>query len=428
VRLRNQKRKSATSPLPEAVADGRWRIDSGLPMVDIPGRIMSVPLEQTETAEFLRAHEMAHVKITPHKHASQLAAEAGVSMPALQAVEDFRVHEFLKSCGFKMQAPMTRHELGATMEQVKDPKIAASMLLAVYDCNAQAERVREALRHSKNFGTLAANDIEKIVRSAVNMFYELCSKNFKVRPLHTPEGFAEVTAPVARYFDSLFSDNELIPAMEYASYPRVDDHVPWGELSRIIRAPLAAPKKSKHGVRRVWRDEGVIPVAPYRLTIDNKVFARTKKATSGGTVLVDASGSMNFSEKDLINLIAVAPGATVAAYAGEGASGVLVIAAARGKIASEAAISKAFALRLHGEDADDDDDCVDHFMTGNVIDGPALRWLARQPGPRVWISDGMVTGVDDKMSLNLRADAVSLMRQHNIVRMNNWRELLDAIV
>ena len=28
-----------------------------------------------------------------------------------------------------------------------------------------------------------------------------------------------------------------------------------------------------------------------------------------------------------------------------------------------------------------------------MIDGPALDWLARQPEPRFWLSDGQVTGI-----------------------------------
>ena len=34
-------------------------------------------------------------------------------------------------------------------------------------------------------------------------------------------------------------------------------------------------------------------------------------------------------------------------------------------------------------------------LGGNVVDLPALRWLAKQPGPRVWVSDGAVTGSGD---------------------------------
>jgi len=36
------------------------------------------------------------------------------------------------------------------------------------------------------------------------------------------------------------------------------------------------------------------------------------------------------------------------------------------------------------------------YAAGNIVDVPALQWLARQPAPRLWISDGRVTGVGDR--------------------------------
>jgi hypothetical protein len=45
------------------------------------------------------------------------------------------------------------------------------------------------------------------------------------------------------------------------------------------------------------------------------------------------------------------------------------------------------------------------FGSGNVVDGPALRWLLRQWPPRFWVSDGCVTGMDDKVAANLSAEA-----------------------
>jgi len=41
-----------------------------------------------------------------------------------------------------------------------------------------------------------------------------------------------------------------------------------------------------------------------------------------------------------------------------------------------------------------DDKYLDrHSGYGNVIDGPALQWLATQPERRIWVSDMHVFGV-----------------------------------
>jgi hypothetical protein len=39
-----------------------------------------------------------------------------------------------------------------------------------------------------------------------------------------------------------------------------------------------------------------------------------------------------------------------------------------------------------------------HIGGGNVVDLEALRWLSGMPGPRIWVCDGVVTGVRDTFS------------------------------
>ena len=53
---------------------------------------------------------------------------------------------------------------------------------------------------------------------------------------------------------------------------------------------------------------------------------------------------------------------------------------------------------------------------GNIVDGPALRWLAQQPEPRIWISDGQVTGTHDRPSTDLVVDAIRICQQAGIRR------------
>ena len=114
-------------------------------------------------------------------------------------------------------------------------------------------------------------------------------------------------------------------------------------------------------------------------------------------MLIDASGSMCFGQAELQRITATAPLATVAIYAGRGVSGTLAIVAARGRMASSNDIGA-----LLGR--------------GNVVDGPALRWLAQQAEPRIWISDGHVTGAHDRPSTDLVVDAIRICQQAGIRR------------
>ena len=68
-----------------------------------------------------------------------------------------------------------------------------------------------------------------------------------------------------------------------------------------------------------------------------------------------------------------APAVNIAAYSGFGNNGELVILAKNGKYA-------------------DMEDRENHPMGGdNLVDLPALEWLAGQPSPRLWVSDTMIT-------------------------------------
>lgn len=95
----------------------------------------------------------------------------------------------------------------------------------------------------------------------------------------------------------------------------------------------------------------------------------------------------------------------MAVYAGNGRLGTLVIVASRGRIAG------AEALRAAARG------------NGNVIDGPALRWLARQPEPRIWISDGQVTGIADRPSSDLAVDAIHICRKARITRADKTADI-----
>ena len=52
----------------------------------------------------------------------------------------------------------------------------------------------------------------------------------------------------------------------------------------------------------------------------------------------------------------------------------------------------------------------------NVIDKPALEWLSKQAKPRIWVCDGQVTGVGDRMSAINTLECEAVCRQRTIVR------------
>jgi hypothetical protein len=63
----------------------------------------------------------------------------------------------------------------------------------------------------------------------------------------------------------------------------------------------------------------------------------------------------------------------------------------------------------------------------NIVDGPALVWLTHQQEPRVWFSDGKVTGAHEAQGPLMLADADRLCRLANIKRTLSMEEVADIL-
>ena len=157
----------------------------------------------------------------------------------------------------------------------------------------------------------------------------------------------------------------------------------WAPMTtRKARMPLRLPKKLVSRSKFRGSDEGAVPRYIHRLPVDGKIFGRKKKSP-GGSVLIDDSGSMRFNQRDLKAIVTAAPAVNIAAYSGwHGSKGELVVLAQDGKYADLANDKDA---RPRGSD--------------NLVDLPALEWLAEQPKPRIWVSDQEITLMDGDRTL-----------------------------
>jgi len=143
---------------------------------------------------------------------------------------------------------------------------------------------------------------------------------------------------------------------------------------------------------------------------DGRAFTRRTRPAHCGTLLIDCSGSMSeqVTHDRLMAVLARGPSATIGLYAGRPASksGSLLIAARNGMHAAR--------------------EVIDNWPhSGNVVDGPALQWLSRQKTPRVWVSDGEVTGLNDHTALNLHVDADTIVAMAHIRRVPTLDDYLE---
>ena len=179
-------------------------------------------------------------------------------------------------------------------------------------------------------------------------------------------------------------------------YRWAEDHVnecadgPCEMIVEKVPLPILITRSGRVRARS-WSETGSVPWPNTHMHYSGKAFRRRNH---GGTVVIDCSGSMNLSVKSIRDLITAIPAATVAGYASGLHIGWLRIFAARGRMT--------------------DQEHLAFESGGNGVDLPVIRWLARQPGPRIWICDGMVTGLYDGV-LNTR-DISDLWRMARAAR------------
>src|ERR1041385_8849639 len=121
-----------------------------------------------------------------------------------------------------------------------------------------------------------------------------------------------------------------------------------------------------------------MPRQLHRMTIDGKVFREKAVRDYGVAILVDVSGSMSISEHDLERILRECPAAMIAIYGSDHycKNGYLKV-----NVENKMRIDGA----MKGE-----------FGGGNVVDVPAIEWLAKRKEQRkIWICDGGVTGRGD---------------------------------
>tara|TARA_R110002074_G_scaffold123462_4_gene258952 strand:+ start:3255 stop:4682 length:1428 start_codon:yes stop_codon:yes gene_type:complete len=181
----------------------------------------------------------------------------------------------------------------------------------------------------------------------------------------------------------------------------------WGEMF-THQPPLSVNLQSRLKNGRSYRpaDFGYNPKYINRYCIDKKIF-KQKMTALGGTILIDASGSMSFNGEDILEVMQQLPAVTIAMYNGTGDTGNLRIIAKNGKRVTEKYLDN-------------------HSGYGNVVDGPALEWLGTQPAKRIWVSDMHVFGAHgDTAGFNLMADVNKIVRKYNIINLKNIEEVKE---
>ena len=181
----------------------------------------------------------------------------------------------------------------------------------------------------------------------------------------------------------------------------------WGEME-THNPPLTVNLQSRLKTGRAYRpaDFGYNPKYINRYCIDKKIF-KQKQRVYGGTILIDASGSMSFDGEDILEVMQELPAVTIAMYNGLYDGGHLRIIAKNGM-----RVTEEYLDRWSGG--------------GNLVDGPALEWVGTMPARRIWVSDMHVFGATGALDgFNLLKEVNDLCKRHRIINLKDIEEVKE---
>lgn len=414
-------------PLPEAIRGARgkgWKIapssSSVRPACTAPeSRQMIVPvgdrcpLCDVRHDHAVRVHEMAHARWSPSRPEAGMKA-AGVTFADCLPVEETRVALLLSrradlgtlpNCLCEWDAiRLARTSLADSLHTAVDavlscigssdfPALEAAFAGAL---PKYATRAADALR----LGGVAFSMLDRSKLSWADTCRVARFVRDAVDALEPESGGRRRLPPGAHAEDGI---GPLLTGVLDRAAREGDGEAQWGELT-IEETRRELPVRATTRPRKRARDMGAALTRPDRLCTDGRIFSE-RRPWSSGTVLVDVSGSMHLSTSEVARIVNAAPAGALAIYAaGDDGRGVLRVVARRGRRVPSA--------------------LLDGLGNLNVVDGPALRWLAEQPAPRVWVSDGNVTGVGPSGSgevgaARLSLDAAAVCRRAGIRRVDS---------
>jgi hypothetical protein len=437
----------------EATTDGTGQTD---------GKVVRVPLGDSAQDFFVRCHELGHLRWTDFsKTPSDRAREWDVAVSTVQYAEDYRIGRLLLEAGVPIQDTPSfipanhvrsfADAIPAYFAQVGYAAVERETLRQMYPKLAEIEaEIADVDWHESDSAKMLAQAVTRAMEREVEWEHAESDADDA-----SDGGDGQSTTPVQAYKDvaryRLDGGLEHVERVKRYRYIVQDEKTQKAaaECIRLLKAPsYSDANASESDVRRTLGmslesfgrtivPSGTMATVTARLTqrvgtvqlrgtkvatrmvntgqrvrrasrmlTDGKVFVRR---TMGGTILIDCSGSMYLTHETIVDLLRARPAATIAVYCSANCrTGFLTIIAQKGRAVS---LEDFHNVYLGG---------------GNVIDLPALEWLARQSGPRVWICDGCVTGVNDDVGPNIARACASIVLQNRITRIGSLGKFLET--
>lgn len=388
-------------PYPEACDGEPWRFTHGpLAFINFGSRTIQTPTTAGAHAFSIRRHEVAHVRVTGATDPVAVARRLGCTVDTVQAVEDGRVNPYVRAV--LPTHPNIRWDNG---EQ------RAKLIALLRDSGAVAQRILGAVAShglDEDRVFLPTDSAERRIVRHIRNLLRSSTEDGRVLPA-SDENRDEACRILAKLIPEKGSQLDDLGGIEANGLdspdgsPRVASHArkpaEWAPMEVCSpRLPDRLPT-ARARVRGRSRSSGVSPRRMARWCVDRRVFVPTVRR-AGGSVLIDISGSMDLDPAEVRLMIETAPASLIGCYCSRnhGEEGRLTVIGLRGRYADSEVLKDA------------------SIGAANGCDGPALRWLSRQAKPRVWVSDGLVTGRGESTNVELYREVAGICRGSMILR------------
>ncbi|SVB18823.1 uncharacterized protein METZ01_LOCUS171677, partial [marine metagenome] len=322
-------------PLPELIQrrdgtndePGEWQIDPcpadrGVPRTAVLLKHMVVPVQNYQLDRVIRAHEMMHAKVSPGDRGPWL--DRGIaSSRALVAAEECRVNFLVNKAGFDISIleDGTEMNAGERIAERGDWAEAVYYMACLSGTGGVNKYLTGIRRHKPGWGPRLRRIHELLQKELRRIWRQEGRRSLTSTTTRTGrdpaneliDGFFHTEA-IAEYLDRLADSPISKDDLESHRLQRAEDAGTWAQLN-VKEQNLTRHVPGGLGKRRIASNMGRNPRRLSRLLTDpqKRIFDRKVKG-NGGVVLIDYSGSMSLSEKDVLEIMEAAPGCTVACY------------------------------------------------------------------------------------------------------------------
>ncbi len=293
----------------DGFGDAPWTVTLGTTRrgeasCNLTERILEVPLGLDATSRVVRAHELMHARVSPHR-IEHVGALDEMAPRALECAEELRINSLIARLDFDVALLRDGSEKNGArrIAESGDWSEAICFLMAVLGTGGEKEFLA-GIRQVEPTWMSGLRAVRKRALTLMNALSNAALGATRLNDEQLPSGYANATVVLARILTQSMAARPPTNAEELRSFRRSLEpggrRPPTGRFAalKFDDAMLMSPRPRSAGLRRARAStSGATMRYPSRLLTDERRRAFARRASfHGGLVIIDQSGSMDIDE------------------------------------------------------------------------------------------------------------------------------------